>query len=201
MDSHGSSARRRGAPGPDGPGRLRWRRAGALVVLAAAAAALAMAAFAAAKSSTLGTGQAKLNGPSGSRTEVIAVNSRGVAIYASTSETSHHLRCTSTACLALWSPVKVGASARLTKAAGVKGRLGKFKRNGFTQLTLNGRPVYTFTGDGGRRGVAHGDGQKDFGGTWHVFKEAQPKRTGSTPPTTGSSSTTTSSTSSSPYGY
>jgi hypothetical protein len=39
-------------------------------------------------------------------------------------------------------------------------------------VTLNGHPIYTFAEDGGRRGRAEGDGIRNFGGVWHVFKES-----------------------------
>ena len=159
MKSQHRPDRRRGA-----------RRAAMLVVAVAAVAALAMTAFAAAKSMTLGVASAKLSGPSGSRTEPIAVNSKGVAVYALLPETTHHLLCTS-ACLQAWFPVKAAAGAKLTKAAGVSGKLGTFKRKGVAQVTLSGHPLYTFIEDGGKKGVAAGDGIKSFGGTWHVFKE------------------------------
>lgn len=170
MKSHHRSDRRRGARGARGVRGAR--RAGMLVLAIAAVAALAMTAFAAAKSMTLGVASAKLSGPSGSRTEPIAVNSKGVAVYELVPETIHHLLCTSS-CLQAWFPVKAAAGTKLTKAAGVSGKLGTFKRKGVTQLTLNGHPLYTFIEDGGKKGVAAGDGIKSFGGTWHVFKEGQ----------------------------
>jgi predicted lipoprotein with Yx(FWY)xxD motif len=159
-----------------------WRP-GALVVAAAAAvvvAALAMTAFAMAKSTTLGVATAKLSGPSGTRSEPIAVNSRGVAVYELLPETTHHLLCTSSACLSAWPPLKVASGAKLTKGAGVSGKLGTLHRKGFTQVTLNGHPLYTFVEDGGKKGVAAGDGLKAFGGTWHVFKEGTTQSTDTT---------------------
>jgi predicted lipoprotein with Yx(FWY)xxD motif len=105
-----------------------------------------------------------------SKREAIVVNSSGVALYTLSGETTRHLKCTSAACLAFWPPVKVrSANAKLTKGPGVNGKLGKLRRKGFTQLTLNGHPLYTFSIDRGRRGVAMGEGQVDFG-TWHVVK-------------------------------
>ncbi|HEX4010146.1 MAG TPA: hypothetical protein VHX62_09065 [Solirubrobacteraceae bacterium] len=169
---------------------------GGLVLAVAAVAALAMTAFAVAKSDTLGAASAKLSGPSGNRTESIAVNSRGVAVYELLPETTHHLLCTSSTCLSAWPPVKVAAGAKLTKAAGVSGKLGTVKRKGFTQVTLNGHPLYTFIEDAGKKGVAAGDGIKAFGGTWHVFKENAPKSSSSAgdapAPGQSMSSTTTS---------
>jgi predicted lipoprotein with Yx(FWY)xxD motif len=181
--------------------RRSARRATALVFAAAAVAALAMTALAVAKSTTLGVASAKLSGPSGSRTEPIAVNSKGVAVYELLPETTHHLLCTSSACLQAWPPVKVASGAKLTKGSGLSGKLGTLKRKGgFHQLTLNGHPLYTFIEDAGKKGVAAGDGLKAFGGTWHVFKEAgstssSTSDSGSpTPTSTAPMSTTTTST-------
>jgi predicted lipoprotein with Yx(FWY)xxD motif len=35
-------------------------------------------------------------------------------------------------------------------------------------VTLNGRPLYTFALDKGKKGSAKGEGIVAFGGTWHV---------------------------------
>jgi predicted lipoprotein with Yx(FWY)xxD motif len=177
-----------------------WRAAGA-GILVIAAAALAMTALASARSGTLTASRVHLTGPSGSRTETIVVNGRGVTVYWLGGETMHHLLCTSAACLRFWPPVKVSAGSR-PKAAGFHGRVGTLRRHGFTQVTVNGHPVYTFLQDGGKRGVATGDGVSAFGGTWHVFKvtgAGAPSRPGSGSsgsPMPGPSSSTTSTSSS-----
>jgi predicted lipoprotein with Yx(FWY)xxD motif len=191
--------------------RRGGRRLGALMFAAAvvAVAAVAMTAFAVAKSATLGVATAKLSGPSGTRSEPIATNSRGVAVYELLPETTHHLLCTAAKqCFSAWPPVKVGAGVKLTKGAGLSGKLGTLRRNGFRQVTLNGHPLYTFVEDAGKKGVADGDGLKSFGGTWHVFKEGQsqstnststpapmPGPTGYTAPTSSATTTTTASSS------
>jgi predicted lipoprotein with Yx(FWY)xxD motif len=126
---------------------------------------LVLAGLAVATTSTVGVGSAEVRG----HKEPVAVNSRGVTVYELAPESAHHLVCTSSACLAVWPPVK--ASGKLTKAAGVSGTLGTVKRHGFTQVTLNGHPLYTFTEDNGRRGKAEGEGINNFGGVWHVFHE------------------------------
>jgi predicted lipoprotein with Yx(FWY)xxD motif len=138
-----------------------WSR----TVLVAVAGLLVMAALAVAKAATIGVGRAEVKG----HKESVAVNARGVTIYELAPESAHHLVCTSSGCLSVWPPVK--ASGTLVKAAGVTGKLGTVKRNGFRQVTLNGHPVYTFSEDGGRRGKAEGEGINNFGGVWHVFKE------------------------------
>jgi predicted lipoprotein with Yx(FWY)xxD motif len=141
--------------------RIRWKRA----VMMAVVGALALAALAVAKSATIGVGRAEVKG----HKESVAVNAKGVTIYELGPETTRHLVCKSQACFAAWPPVK--AKGAVTKMAGVSGKVGTIKRDGFTQVTLGGKPVYTFVEDSGRRGEAEGDGIRNFGGVWHVIKE------------------------------
>ncbi|HTX45529.1 MAG TPA: hypothetical protein VMD48_04580 [Solirubrobacteraceae bacterium] len=66
----------------------------------------------------------------------------------------------------------------------------------FYQLTLGGRPLYTFAEDGAS-GQANGNGIKSFGGTWHVIATSAasdaPATTTTTSATTSASSTSTAS--------
>ncbi len=55
------------------------------------------------------------------------------------------------------------AKAKLSKAAGIKGKLGVIQRGGFFQVTLGGEPLYRFAEDT-KAGQANGDGIKNFGG-------------------------------------
>jgi predicted lipoprotein with Yx(FWY)xxD motif len=139
----------------------------AMLVLAAVIAVMAMSANAA--STTLGVKTVKV----GSTSEPIAVNSKGVAVYTLSGESTKHLECTTRKCFTAWPPLTVHGKA--TMASGVKGTLGTFKRDGFTQVTLNGHPLYTFEGDGNKAGVANGNGIVAFGGTWHVVVEGSAK--------------------------
>src|SRR6202022_3432440 len=102
-----------------------------------------------AKSFTLQVGSnASVTNTSGvTKHEPIAVTSKGFAIYTLTGDPPQHLLCTQQSmCLQFWPPVKV-SSKKVTKAPGIKGKLGAFKRDGFTQLTLNGKPLYMYSGD------------------------------------------------------
>lgn len=185
----------------------RGRMAAGLGVLAIAAAlVVAMAALAAVRAVTLGTANVHLTGPSGKRTERIVVNGRGVSVYWLGGETTRRLLCKTAQCFMFWPPVKVAHGAKV-KAVGFKGRLGTLRRKGFTQATLNGHPVYTFVQDGGKRGVATGDGVVAFGGPWHVFKvsggrsAAAGGSSSSTTSSTGTMSTTTTTSTTSYPGY
>src|SRR6201999_2583514 len=108
-------------------------RGRATVGLAAAAAGFAAAGF---------TGLALASGPTTLKTshnaqvgKTIAVDSKGRTVYVLKPETTHHLLCTSKQCLQFWPPVTVkSAHAKLSKATGIKGKLGVIHRNGFFQV-------------------------------------------------------------------
>ncbi len=138
----------------------------AMIALAAVIAVMAMSANAA--SNTIGVKTVKVGG----RSEPIAVNAKGVTVYTLSGDSAKHMECTkANGCFSAWPPVTVHGKA--TMAAGVTGALGTFKRNGLTQVTLNGHPLYTFAGDHDTAGVANGNGIRTFGGTWHVVLEGQ----------------------------
>jgi predicted lipoprotein with Yx(FWY)xxD motif len=164
------------------------RRLGMMVVAAIAGFAVAalVAGMAIAKSSrpTVKTAHNATLG------ESIVVGSNGMTVYELAHETRHHLLCTSSACLAAWPLVTVhSAKAKLHKTSGVRGKLAVLHRNGFFQVTLNGRPLYFFVQDTAK-GDANGQGIANF----HVVKAS-----GSTK---GTASTSTPSTSTmTPYSY
>ena len=126
--------------------------------------------------------------------ESIVANSRGVAVYWLSPETIKHPLCKTKMCFSFWPPVKVAAAhAKLTKAPGVKGKLGIWHRKGFFQVTLNGHPLYTFAGGcRARRASPTGTSIQGFGGIWHVIVVASGGK---------KTTTTSSSSSSSTYSY
>ena len=144
-------------------GGRRLLAIGGVAMLAIAAIVAVMAISASAASTTIGVKRAKV----GTKRESIGVNSRGVAVYWLSGDTKKHMKCrVNNGCFSFWPPVKVKGHA--SKSSRIKGKLGTFKRNGFTQVTLNGHPLYTYSGDGNRPGVVSGNGIRTFGGTWHV---------------------------------
>jgi len=78
------------------------------------------------------------------------------------------------------------ASGTPTKGDGVSASLSTFDRgDGTTQVTANGWPLYSFSGDSGP-GDANGQGVASFGGKWYLLKpDGTPVRT---PGTSSSSS-------------
>jgi len=99
----------------------------------------------------------------------ILVSAQGRTLYVLNPETTHHLLCTSHSCLSTWPPFTASAHAKLTEGGGAHGTLGLLRRSGgTTQVTLNGQPLYYFSGDS-KRGEANGEGLASFGGTWHAL--------------------------------
>jgi predicted lipoprotein with Yx(FWY)xxD motif len=154
----------------------------------------AMTGLAVAKSFTLGVAKnAKVTNIKGvTKHENVVSNAHGVSVYTLTHDTIHHPGCTkANGCFAFWFPVTVSSkNSKLTKAPGVKGKLGTFHRDGFFQVTLDKHPLYTFKLDNKHKGVATGEGIPSFGGIWHV-EQATATKTSQTTSTSTSTSTST----------
>jgi predicted lipoprotein with Yx(FWY)xxD motif len=117
----------------------------------------------------------------------VLVDRSGKTVYSPQQEAHGMIECTG-GCLSFWMPVKASRGATLHGSSGVTGTLGTISRpdNGQTQLTYDGRPLYTFRLDQAP-GQAHGNNFTDhFGGasfTWHAITAsgavAQTGRSGS----------------------
>ena len=139
--------------------------------------------------------------------EAVAVGSTGFAVYTFQGETTHHIICkktsnASTNCWAFWPPVSVSSAKGISKANGIKGKLGTFRNHGTLQLTLNGQPLYYFTPDisSHNKKQAMGDELKTFGSIWHIVKAGATQSQQSAAPQMPSS-TTSSTPSTTPYPY
>ena len=116
--------------------------------------------------------------------ENIVVNSRGFAVYTLSGDSKGHPECVkSNGCMAIWPPVTVSSAKKLSRASGIHGKLGTWRRDGFTQATLGGHPLYTFSADT-QRDHAIGEGIIHFGGTWHVVKTSSSSSSTTSTPTT-----------------
>lgn len=117
----------------------------------------------------------------------VLVDRSGKTVYSPQQEFSGTIKCKGS-CLSFWVPVKAGST--LSAPGGLTGKLGKLHRSddGLTQLTYNGKPLYTFVLDKAP-GQAHGNNYRDsFGGvsfTWHALttsgspaKQSQPGSSG-----------------------
>jgi predicted lipoprotein with Yx(FWY)xxD motif len=123
----------------------------------------------------------------------IVVDSTGKTVYTLTNG-SQQVPC-SGACLQVWPAVSLPAGT--TKATGTG--VSNVAAMG-TQVTINGAPVYTFSGDTAA-GSTNGEGITSFGGTWHVVKVVGGSSGGggSTATTAGGSTSTTAKSSGSGY--
>ncbi len=128
------------------------------------------------------------------KTESIVVTASGRAVYTLTGDSPRHPECTkASGCFTFWPPVTVSSAKKLSKAPGIRGKLGVWHRNGFFQVTLAGHPLYRYAADG-QKDSATGEGINAFGGTWHVVKAAVtggPTPSGGTPTSTTTTTTTT----------
>jgi len=86
----------------------------------------------------------------------VLANGAGLTLYHNTKETGTTIVCTG-GCVSVWPPALVTGS--LPHDTGmIKGTFGTIMRpDGSTQLTINGMPLYTYTGDSGP-GQASGQG-------------------------------------------
>lgn len=172
-----------------------WLALGAIV--AAALITVVATALAAGSSLTLNSNSSSMLG------KPVVISPQGRTLYKLSPETSRHLLCKSKECLTNWPPLTVKSTkTKLKASSGVKGKLGLLHRsNGTLQVTLNGLPLYRYSGDSAKDDV-NGEGIESFGGTWHAVtgsSSASPT-TPSAPsmPTTPSTSSTPSP---APYGY
>jgi predicted lipoprotein with Yx(FWY)xxD motif len=117
----------------------------------------------------------------------VLVDRSGMTVYSPQQEAQGKIECTG-GCLGFWMPVKAARGSALHGSSGVTGTLGTIRRqdDGVTQLTYNGKPLYTFRLDNAP-GQVHGNNFTDnFGGTsftWHAITAsgaiAQPSGSGS----------------------
>jgi len=100
----------------------------------------------------------------------VLVDSHGHTVYVYAADSPGHSNCTGT-CLTYWAPITVPAAAPAA-VPGVTGVLGEIMRSdGTHQLTVNGWPVYDYSGDTSP-GMTSGQGQNLNGGLWWVVSPA-----------------------------
>jgi predicted lipoprotein with Yx(FWY)xxD motif len=107
----------------------------------------------------------------GSMSDVLT-NSAGKPLYVTDQESGGTVMCSTSACTAIWVPLTVPNGTQPTASSAVSSHLGTVMRpDGTTQVTWDGKPLYTFSFDHAA-GQVTGDGKQDsFGGTnftWHV---------------------------------
>jgi predicted lipoprotein with Yx(FWY)xxD motif len=122
----------------------------------------------------------------------VLVDSKGKALYSNNMDSGSKIACTGQ-CTSFWLPLAAPSSGNPTSGdSSVEAKLGTVKRpDGTTQVTLDGKPLYTFVQDS--PGQVTGNGFVDeFGGTsftWTVATAGgSASASGGATTTTGSSS-------------
>ena len=149
----------------------------------AAVTAVGLLAACGSASGTAGSNAGSGQQPSGAQGSVVSarklsgigtalVNHAGKTVYSPDQEAHGKIMCTG-GCLSFWFPVTVVSGGTDSAPGGLAGRFGTIHRadDGLTQLTYNGRPLYTFRLDQRPGQVQGNDFADQFGGvsfTWHV---------------------------------
>jgi predicted lipoprotein with Yx(FWY)xxD motif len=129
----------------------------------------------------------------------VLVDSQGAALYTNDMDQGSKIAC-SDACTAIWVPLAAPAGGQPTSSdSSVQDKLGTVKRpDGTTQVTFDGKPLYSFVQDSS--GQVTGDGVSDsFGGTGFTWTVATGGG-GSSASSGSSAATTTSGSSGGGYG-
>lgn len=168
---------------------MRLKTSGLFAVAAAGFATAVLVGVAAASGLTLNVAKdATVSGVQGHEAIVVGMKKR--AIYTLSGDSKTHQKCTAkNHCFQFWPPVTVASGKHPTKAAGIKGKLSVWHRDGFSQVLLAGHPLYYYSGDT-KRADATGEGIKTFGGTWHVVKATSSSGSTTTTMSTGTTTTT-----------
>ncbi len=109
-------------------------------------------------------------------TEKIVGAAGGFAVYTLTGDSKTHPLCRTKPCKTIWPWVTIKNGRTPTKNALIKAKLGVWKHDGVSQVTLGGHPLYFFAGlppmvvGDQTKKRAHGEGIVSFGGVWHVWK-------------------------------
>lgn len=142
---------------------------------------------------TAGASPATVTTSASSKFGTILVSSSGMTLYMLTSDSSQASTCTGS-CPSIWPPLLTNGAPRASGGADAT-LLGTITRpGGAVQVTYDGHPLYTFSGDTAP-GQVNGEAIHSFGGTWYVLGPSGHPLTGS------SSSTTTSTTGGGGYQY
>ena len=163
--------------------RARWRKLLApLVAPATGAAALALA-----LGLVLAQPGVAAGSPGGAGQSVVAIDVPGYgqvlatpkhwSLYLLSDEGPGHVTCTG-GCLSLWPPLlmsRAHGGPHLEAGPGVAGKLGLIRTGSSEQVTYNGFPLYTYSGDPGPAASA-GQGIESFGGTWHLVRASARSR-------------------------
>jgi predicted lipoprotein with Yx(FWY)xxD motif len=100
----------------------------------------------------------------------ILVDSQGRTVYMFGADSGTTSACTG-ACAAAWPPVQAMGTPTAGNGANAALVAATSRSDGTSQVTYNGHPLYTFTGDH-QTGDTNGQGLVAFGGTWSALSPA-----------------------------
>jgi predicted lipoprotein with Yx(FWY)xxD motif len=99
---------------------------------------------------------------------LVLVDSRGFTLYASAEETDRRPACYA-ACNRIWLPLLTAGAPQPSNGTAAA-KLGTVRRrDGKTQVTYAGHPLYSFVPDRGP-GEARGNGFLSYGKRWHALE-------------------------------
>jgi predicted lipoprotein with Yx(FWY)xxD motif len=128
----------------------------------------------------------------------ILINSSGMTLYKFSADSSTMSACNG-GCATAWPPLTVPTGTTPKGGPGTGGTFGTITRSdGSTQITYDGNPLYTFSGDSSA-GATNGQNLTSDGGTWTVVTIGSTSSASTSPPNTNA--TTTTKPSSGGYGY
>jgi predicted lipoprotein with Yx(FWY)xxD motif len=138
-----------------------------------------------------GSGEATISTAEVGGVGTVLVDSEGMTVYLFTPDKGTESTCYG-GCESAWPPVPAEGKPSAGEGASSSALGTTERKDGSMQVTYNGHPVYTFSGDSA---PGEANGQEDDG-TWFVMDEAGDAVQGGAPSggTTGESSTTESST-------
>lgn len=100
----------------------------------------------------------------------VLANTRGRTLYLFKKDSATTSACTGM-CARFWPPVRAADAVAAGKGL-TAGKLGRSRRaDGPAQITYNGHPLYTYTGDH-KPGDTNGQGLTAFGGGWFALTAA-----------------------------
>lgn len=97
----------------------------------------------------------------------ILVNSHGRTLYLFKRDSGTTSACTG-ACAANWPPLRISAKPTVGNGANASVVATIPRSDGKRQVTYNGHPLYTFSGDS-KPGDTNGEGLSAFGGSWFAL--------------------------------
>lgn len=171
-----------------GRGQWRWKAAvvAGIVGVGVTLAACSSSPSTSSSSSTTTTSPSSSSGSSsttssgatgsGATVQTASVGKYGTILVTSSGMTLYELDSTTSAvcsgsCLSIWPPLSTTGTPQA--GTGVQASLlgTTTDSNGSTQVTYDGHPLFTYSGDSAA-GQANGEGISSFGGTWDVVDPA-----------------------------